>query len=142
MGEHGRALYASPGYLKTYGAPDHPDQLSQHRCVTHAVSHILNRWPFRHGRKIREQPVEGFFRTNNGALILTMALQGVGIARLNTTIAGPLCDSGELVPVLDEFRDPTRVPIYLVMMPNRHRLPKTRACADHLARLYKRLEAY
>lgn len=142
VGEHGRALYASPEYLSQFGEPSNPDQLNQHRCVTHAMSNVLNRWAFKVGRKRLDQPVDGYFRANNSAMILAMTLQGVGIARINTAIAGPLCDQGKLVPVLDQFRDPTRFPIYLVMMPDRHRLPKTRACADHLAQLYKRLKHY
>ena len=142
VGEYGRALYASPHYVSQYGEPEQPDQLSQHRCVTHAVSNVLNRWGFKLGRKRVDQPVDGHFRANNSAMIVAMTLQGVGIARINTAIAGPLCDEGKLVPVLDQFRDPTRFPIYLVMMPDRHRLPKTRACADHLAQLYKRLKSY
>ncbi len=142
VGEYGRALYASPDYVNRFGEPSHPDQLNQHRCVTHAVSNILNRWGFKVGRKRLDQPVQGYFRANNSAMILAMTLQGVGIARLNTAIAGPLCEQGELVPILDQHRDPTRFPIYLVMMPDRHRLPKTRACADHLAQLYKRLKRY
>lgn len=142
VGEHGRALYASPEYIDRFGEPEQPDQLNQHRCVTHAVSNVLNRWSFKVGRKRVDQPVEGYFRANNSAMILAMTLQSVGIARINTAIAGPLCDQGKLIPVLDQFRDPTRSPIYLVMMPDRHRLPKTRACADHLAQLYKRLKHY
>jgi len=142
VGEHGRALYASPGYIEQFGEPDQPDQLAQHRCVTHAVSNVLNRWSFKVGRKRVDQPVDGYFRANNSAMILAMTLQNIGIARLNTAIAGPLCEQGVLVEVLGQHRDPTRFPIYLVMMPDRHRLPKTRACADHLAQLYKRLKRY
>lgn len=142
VGEYGRALYASPDYVAQFGEPEHPDQLSQYRCVTHAVTHTVNRWGFKIGRKRVDQPVQGYFRANNSAMILAMTLQGVGISRLNTAIAGPLCDDGQLVPVLDEFRDPTRFPIYLVMMPDRHRLPKTRACANHLAQLYKQVKHY
>ncbi|MBW8316434.1 MAG: LysR family transcriptional regulator, partial [Hydrogenophaga sp.] len=42
--------------------------------------------------------------------------------------------SGALVPVLDTWFDRSRVPIYAVMLPERHRLPKVRACTDHWAR--------
>ncbi len=142
VGEYGRALYASPDYVARHGTPASPEQLAQHRCVTHASSSILNRWSFKSGRKRVDQIVQGFYRANNSAMLLAMVRQGIGIGRITTAIAGPLCDAGELVPVLDEYRDPVRYPIYLVMLPDRHRLPKIKACGDHLATLYKRLKDY
>ncbi|MGB7299874.1 MAG: LysR family transcriptional regulator [Burkholderiaceae bacterium] len=142
VGEYGRAIYASQAYLNEFGEPTSPDQLSQHRCVTHAISGVLNRWQFKIGRKNTEQSVHGYFRANNSAMLLAMVKQGIGIGRLNTAIAGPLVDTGDLIPILEEFRNPTRFPIYLVMLPDRHRLPKIRACADHLAKLYKKLQDY
>jgi DNA-binding transcriptional LysR family regulator len=142
VGEYGRALYASPQYLEQYGEPEHPDELLRHRCITHAASGRLNRWRFRFGRKQADSSIQGFYRVNNTAMSLTMVREGLGIARLNTSIAGPVADTGAIVPVLEEFRDPTRFPIYLVMLPDRHRLPKIKACSDHLARLFKRLKHY
>lgn len=138
VGEYGRALYASPQYLDQNGEPTSPEQLNKHRCVTHAASSVLNRWHFKVGRKHVNQAVQGFYRANNSAMVLAMVKQGIGIGRVNTAIAGPLVAAGELVPVLDAYREPTRFPIYLVMLPDRHRLPKIRACADHLAKLYKK----
>lgn len=142
VGEYGRALYASPEYLDRYGEPQHPDELLRHRCITHSAGGRLNRWRFKLGRKQVDSMVQGFYRVNNTAMSLTMVRSGLGIARLNTSIAGPVADTGAIVPVLEPFRDPNRFPIYLVMLPDRHRLPKIKACSDHLARLFKRLKDY
>jgi DNA-binding transcriptional LysR family regulator len=46
-------------------------------------------------------------------------------------LAQPLVQTGALVPVLPGHFDSARVPIYAVMLQQRQRLPKIRACIDH-----------
>ena len=60
-------------------------------------------------------------------------LSGVGIARIVDVVALPLVKSGALVPILaNEFAtDP--VPMFAVMLREKHRLPKVRACIAHWA---------
>ena len=67
------------------------------------------------------------------AFNVALVVNGVGIARIIDLVARPLVRSGALLPVLpDEFgTDP--VPMFAVMLQERHRLPKVRACIDHLA---------
>ncbi|MEZ5739487.1 MAG: LysR family transcriptional regulator [Burkholderiaceae bacterium] len=141
IGEYGRALYASPRYRAQHGVPGHPDDLRRHRCITHAVSGPLNRWRFRIERKQIDQVVAGFHRVNNTAMALTMVRHGLGIARLNTAVIPAALAAGEIVPVLDAFRDPRRFPIFAVTLPDRHRLPKIRACIDHFTRYFADLGA-
>lgn len=142
VGEYGRALYAAPAYVAAHGEPAHPDELAKHRCVAHSARAVLNRWNFRVGRKRQEHAVQAWYRANDSAILLSMTRSGLGIGRLNTAIAGPFVDRGELIEVLPRFRDPTRYPIYLMMLADRHRLPKTRAVADHLAELYGASRSY
>jgi DNA-binding transcriptional LysR family regulator len=58
---------------------------------------------------------------------------------LNDMLARPLVAEGLLVPVLKEFTSEERIGIYAVMLQERQRLPKVRACIDfwreHLLRL-------
>lgn len=56
---------------------------------------------------------------------------GVGIARLLDAAADPLVRSGALVPVLSGHFEQDAIPIYAVMLKERHRLPKVRACVEH-----------
>jgi DNA-binding transcriptional LysR family regulator len=44
-----------------------------------------------------------------------------------------LVSAGALVPVLPAHFATTPVPMYAVMLQERHRLPKIRACIDHWA---------
>jgi DNA-binding transcriptional LysR family regulator len=53
----------------------------------------------------------------------------------------PLVARGELEPVLKHYSVDERVPIYAVMLQERHRLPKVRACIDHWAAWFTKLRA-
>ena len=134
MAEHGRRLFASPAYLQHFGTPQHPDDLAQHRLITSSASPLLNRWPW---SAKAGQPADSLYqarghtRSDNTSLTLALVLQGVGIARLNDVVSRRHLASGELVPLLDDWFDRSRVPIYAVMLPERHRLPKIRACIEH-----------
>jgi DNA-binding transcriptional LysR family regulator len=133
IGTYGRSLYASPIYLADFGTPSHPDELQQHRLIGNSANPVLNRWPVANGAKGQELLVQGHTRTDNSAVILSLAQQGVGIARLMDLLAQPLVQIGALVPVLQEHITGSRVPIYAVMLQQRQRLPKIRACIDYWA---------
>ncbi len=152
IGEYGRTLCASPAYLAAHGTPATLDDLHRHRLVASSVSPALNAWPLRQpgtptpqspdvahtaatrGRARPHTPgfwqVDGHTRSDNSGATLALVLHGVGMARLSDLVARPHLTSGALVPLLQHCFDPQRVPIYAVMRPERHRLPKVRACID------------
>ncbi|MGH1360674.1 MAG: LysR family transcriptional regulator [Burkholderiaceae bacterium] len=140
LGEYGRAVYASPRYLEMFGTPDTPDELRGHRCITLSSINALNKWRFKVGRRFTEISIDGFHRVNSTAMAMSMVQSGLGLARLNTSLVGPALEAGEIVKVLADFQDPTRFPIYGVMLPDRHRLPKTRACLEHFQRLFANIK--
>lgn len=135
IGEFRRALFAAPSYLRRFGAPDHPDELHRHRCITHTSSGTLNRWRFRVDRRVHEIAVNGAFRASNTDLSLQMVTAGLGIGQINTALLGDLVRRGVLLPVLEKYADPRRIPVYVVMLPDRNRLPKIRVVIDHLQKL-------
>ncbi len=132
IGSFTRSLYAAPSYLAAFGTPRHPDELAQHRLIGNSASPVLNRWPLAQGKEQVLQ-VQGHTRTDNTAVVMSLAQQGAGIARLMDLLAQPLVARGELVPLLPAHFDSTRVPIYAMMLQERHRLPKIRACIDYWA---------
>ncbi len=133
IGHSGRSLYAAPAYLAAHGTPQHPDELARHRLIGNSASPLLNRWPLAPGGKGQELLIQGHTRTDNSSVILALALQGAGIARLMDLLARPMVERGELVPVLQGHFSAMPVPIYAVMLQERHRLPKIRACIDYWA---------
>jgi DNA-binding transcriptional LysR family regulator len=129
-----RALYAAPAYVRRHGLPRQPDDLMRHRLIGNTTSAALNRWAWRGGGKTdNEFIVQGHTRTDNTAVVVALAQQGVGIARIVDLVAQPLVKIGALVPVLPEHFSTKPVPMYAVMLQERHRLPKIRACIDHWA---------
>ena len=133
IGEHSRALYAAPAYLQRHGTPAHPDDLAQHRLIANSANPALNRWLFKVDGRERELKVAGALRSDNTAIALAMVLAGLGIGRLNRVIVAPHLAAGRLQPLLQPFIEYHSSPIYAVMQPDRQRLPKVRACVDHLA---------
>jgi DNA-binding transcriptional LysR family regulator len=133
IGEHSRALYAAPAYLAQHGTPQHPDELARHRLIANSANPVLNRWPFLVDGQAQELRVAGSLRSDNTAIVLAMALEGLGIARLNRVIVAPHVAEGRLLPVLTGHVVVQASPIYAVMLPDRQRLPKVRACVEHLA---------
>jgi DNA-binding transcriptional LysR family regulator len=158
IGEHGRKLYAAPGYLNKFGTPKTPADLLQHRLIANSASQSLNRWPFRKssldallnvrkgGAAWPEKPntqraekrnhseillVKGHTRVDSTAMVLSLTLAGIGIARLNELLVSPLVSSGQLHEILAEYLENEPIPIYAAMLQGRHRLPKVRACLDY-----------
>jgi DNA-binding transcriptional LysR family regulator len=133
IGEHGRTLYAAPAYLQAFGTPTTPQDLQHHRLIASSASPALNRWTLADTSGPPDMVITGHTRTDNTALLLSLVLAGVGIARINDLYGLPLVREGKLVPLLqDHFVSPS-IPIYAVMLQERHRLPKIRACIDYWA---------
>ncbi len=133
IGQHARAVYAAPAYLARHGTPRHPDDLAAHTLIANSASPVLNRWRFVVQGEPRELRVGGTLRTDNTGIVLAMALAALGVARLNVAVAAPHVQSGQLLPLLEAYAERAPLPIYAVMLPDRQRLPKVRACVEHFA---------
>jgi DNA-binding transcriptional LysR family regulator len=126
-----RGLYASPDYLRRHGMPAGVDELARHRLVTSSASPVLNDWNWQDGAHERVLTARGTVRADSSAALLALVLAGAGISRLTDLAAAPLLRRGDLVPVLPEvFRSPPTA-VHAVMLRERHRLPKLRACVEH-----------
>jgi DNA-binding transcriptional LysR family regulator len=131
IGQLTRSLYAAPAYLARHGVPRRRDELAAHRLLTNASHPSLNRWRSR--RDGSDWVARGHTRCDNTAVLASLAISGVGIARIIDLAARPLVRSGALVPVLPREFATDAVPMFAVMLRERHRLPKVRACIEHLA---------
>ncbi len=133
IGQHGRRIYATPGYLQNHGTPRTVADLDQHRLITNSVIPAFNRWPFIvDGKPLVYQP-RGHYRASSTGIMMRIALEGLGIVRGNTAICDPLVQSGALVYVLNDIVESPVVPINAVMLQERHRSPKVRVCIDFFA---------
>ena len=133
IGSFGRTLVASPAYLQRHGTPRTVADLKDHHLITSSVSPLINRWPLLNAGKDACFVAQGSTRTDNSGLILALVRSSVGLGRVMDVLAAPLIRSGELVPLLQDCIDPQNVPIVAVMLQERQRLPKIRACIDYWA---------
>ncbi|WP_394790610.1 LysR family transcriptional regulator [Rhodoferax sp.] len=127
IGSHSRTLYAAPAYLQQFGTPQHPDDLAQHRMITSSTSAAMNRPDGRSAGVV----LQGHTRADNSAVMTALVQHGAGIALLTDLMAVPLVRQGLLVPLLQSHYASPPTPIYAVMLQERHRLPKIRACVDY-----------
>ncbi len=132
LGTHGRALYASPAYLRKWGTPKSIDDLSEHRLISNAATRSHNRWEFHCDGAPVTLEVQGNVRVNSSASVISLALCGAGIARINDVVGNALVEEGRLRPVLGKLMRPGSSPVYAVILSTRHRAPKILAAMAFL----------
>jgi DNA-binding transcriptional LysR family regulator len=103
-------LMAAPAYLARLGAPKHPRDLANHRCIQYLRDGTSSQeWRFiGAGPGAPLEPVvvsiSGPFRANNSESVRDALLQGLGIGLLPDFSAAPALKSGELVAVMEGWR--------------------------------------
>ncbi|ATQ75521.1 LysR family transcriptional regulator [Massilia violaceinigra] len=123
-------LVASPAYLAAHGAPATPQELEQHRCLSHAnVGRSI--WSFARDGEAVQVGVVSYFSANDATALLASALAGGGIAMLPTYLVNPVVASGELACVLPQWRVPA-LTIYAIYPSRRQLSPAVRALLDFL----------
>jgi DNA-binding transcriptional LysR family regulator len=138
LGHFARLLYAAPSYLARAGTPSAASDLAQHHLISNRSQPLASRWPVAKvgsGKKnsVSADKANMQTQTDNSALLLTLTLGGLGIAQIMDVAAAPYVASGQLVQVLAGQFEAPHVAIVAVMLQERHRLPKIRACIDYWA---------
>jgi LysR family transcriptional regulator, transcriptional activator for dmlA len=126
-----RILCASPGYLARHGKPKSLDELSQHNClVIKERDHPFGTWALRSERGEEKIKVTGNLSTNHGEVAVQWAAAGYGILLRSIWDVGPLLESGQLVPVLERYRQ--NADIWAVYPSELKQSSKIRACIEFL----------
>jgi DNA-binding transcriptional LysR family regulator len=120
------AYCASPAYLKKFGVPTKPEDLHNHRYITHQMRKPNNVLIFRDGKEIQLEP---FLRINDSKIMIECARQGLGIIKLHRYAMAEEIKKGELQEVLEGW-DTSIQPIYLCYQPQRYLHPKIRHFID------------
>lgn len=120
------AYAASPEYLKKWGVPKKPEDLLQHRYITHCKRVPDNALQFKNGKEIRIEP---FLRFDDSRMMVVSAKRGLGIVKLHLYAMAEAIKKGELVEILHGW-DTSIQPIYLCYQPQRYVHPKIRHFID------------
>jgi DNA-binding transcriptional LysR family regulator len=124
-----QVLCASPSYIERYGMPITPSELCNHNCILFSYSGDANEWTLNKDGQSEVVMVSGSYRVNNSEAILEALLDGIGIGRLPTFVAGPNLKTGNLVRVLDSYYIPSHT--FYAVFPERQYMPaKVRAFLD------------
>jgi len=127
------AVCASPSYVDRVGAPSAPADLASHRCIVDTNQPAS--WRFAGPDGDHSIAVEGPYRVNSANAAAAATVAGVGLAYLPTFVAGPLLESGELVPLLRDF-EPVEISVYAVYPESRYPSAGVRVFVDALARRF------
>src|SRR6185437_9043000 len=126
------AVVAAPAYLAARGTPKHPDDLTAHNCIRIRLpSGALMPWYFRGNDKMFDFRVSGSLIVNDGNLIRSALLDGVGLAQLPLALVAEVLKSGRLVEVLQEWR-PVSAPFALYYSSRRQTPAALKALIDFL----------
>lgn len=99
------AVVASPGYLAHAPAPALPDELGGHACIAfrQVSSGALYRWAFEKAGRTVSVAVDPVFVTTSPDLLVTAALDGIGLSYVLRDQAAPHLASGALVEILADW---------------------------------------
>ena len=169
LGECESVVCAAPSYLAARAAVLHPEDLTQHNCLTYSYfgdvmwrfyqayvaakqAQALNSDPKLNQGQAANQvlnmsqgqafnvPVNGNFSANDSMVVLNATLAGEGIAMQPLWAAKPYLDSGQLVPLLTEFM-PQSLGVYGVYQSRKHMQPALRVMMDMLVAYFASLKS-
>lgn len=124
-----RVLCASEEYLKTYGYPNKPEDLSQHKMILARGLNPTDEIRFLdHGKEVgvRVKPYLSISDNDSAALA---AQEGLGITRLLSYQVAEKLKEGALTIVLSEYEAPP-VPIHVVHREGRYSSARIRSFVD------------
>ena len=129
-------IAAAPSYLARHGRPARPDDLLSHRCLNFTIRTQWNSWTFHEEEEgLKTIDIPSHMGADQGELLRTLALVGLGIVRLAHFHIAPDLEAGRLVPLLTDFQERTDDDrFYLLYLRGRARAPRVKAVIDFLAR--------
>lgn len=130
---------ASPEYLRRHGVPLHPSDLEngRHTTVNYFSARTGRLFPHEFAKDGETIELPGRYKVsvNESNAHVAAVLAGLGVSQSVVFTVAPYLASGELVPVLPDWKRPP-LPIHVVYPPNRHLSAKVRAFVDWAAQLF------
>jgi len=131
---------ASPRYVKRYGKPKHPLELSRHRCLQFVDPHTRRPydWAFMRGDETIEVSVSGPLTFTDPKSMLEECLAGTGIAQIIGWGFGALLERGKLVDLFPNWHG-ERFPLFAFHPSRAHPPAKVRAFIDFCIEVAKEI---
>jgi DNA-binding transcriptional LysR family regulator len=132
LAETRRVLAASPRYFAQHGFPKTLEDLQQHKLLIYTYANNPNELRFTRNGETTAVTVKGLLESNDGQILRTAALDGLGILVQPSYIVYNDIVAGRLVPVLDDW-DLPRLTINLAYPSRKHLSAKVRTFIDFVA---------
>jgi DNA-binding transcriptional LysR family regulator len=126
-------VVAAPSYLKQFGTPSKPSDLTRHCCIGWRIAPGVApyRWEFEENGRAFNMAVEPRITTNDMWIMIRTACAGGGVTIGMEETFRPYLERGELVALLEDYLPP--FPGFFLYFSNRRNLPpKLRALIDHV----------
>jgi DNA-binding transcriptional LysR family regulator len=128
------AIVGSPSYFESHAKPRSPRDLIRHRCINFRHGSAgLYRWEFEKGRKSLSVAVNGPLIVDDLELVISAALDGVGLAYMSEEHGVEHLASGALVKVLEDWCQP--YPGFFLYYPSRRNQPAALAALINTLRI-------
>jgi DNA-binding transcriptional LysR family regulator len=132
---------ASPAYLRARGAPQRPEDLTQHDCIAWSILGPRDTWWFRDTGRERQYPIRTRLATTLAESAIDAATAGLGLVQTTSYQASQAIADGRLVVVLRKFECAV-TPVSLVYARDRLLPLRLRAFLDFVApRVSERLRS-
>ncbi|WP_133079715.1 LysR substrate-binding domain-containing protein [Pseudomonas sp. RL_5y_Pfl2_69] len=132
-----RRLCAAPAYLKTFGTPDTPKDLMQHKCIVlRQNDSAFGSWRLSRGKQSESVKVHGSLSTNDGEVALKWALDGHGILMRAEWNLADYLRTGKLVEILADYETPP-ADIYAVYLERLNLSAKVSLFVQHLREFFQ-----
>lgn len=128
------AIVGSPSYFESHARPRSPRDLIRHRCINfrHGSAGVY-RWEFEKGRKSLSVAVNGPLIVDDLGLVISAAVDGIGLAYMSEQHGAEHLASGALVKVLEDWCQP--YPGFFLYYPSRRNQPAALAALINTLRI-------
>jgi DNA-binding transcriptional LysR family regulator len=140
LGMTRRVTVATPGYLERHGTPATPEDLTRHNCLLHTYLPFGNEWPFDGPEREETVRVSGDFTTNSAHALRAALLAGRGITLGPAWLFYDSLETGELVPVLEDYAPPP-IEVSALYPSGRHLSTKVVAFTEFLQKQFHSIPA-
>lgn len=123
---------AAPAYLEEHGAPQIPENLVHHNCLTFSDPTLAGeQWRFVREGRASVVKAAGNLSASSNELLKLAALQGQGVALQPSFNVSQELRQGQLLPLLTDY-DAGALGIYIVYPHRKHQTAKVRSFIDTL----------
>lgn len=132
LGAELSVIAAAPNYLKRYGIPKVPGDLSSHVCLEYSLASTGSEWRLQGPEGIVSVRCPGAIKADSGDMLRQMAVAGSGFIFQPWFIVEEDVRAGRLVRVLPDFAS-EELGVYAMYPSRRHLSAKVRTFVDFLA---------